>query len=126
MKVRITVKPMEAEQLAQIEDKKESDLVAEVSARDNTYTITICEGDKLQGYAVFGSDAGGLTAVYAARSFVPVLGPMMMKTFLGVAQVTGAPIRVHTEKLKAMARTMGAKFAVAAVDADGIEHGVFA
>lgn len=125
MKVRITANPMDAVNIAQISDTKERDLVAEVSAREGTFTITVCNGEKLLGYAVCGKDQGDVLAVYAARSFVPVLGPKIMKSFLGAAQVSGTPIRVHTEKVQAMARAMGAGVAMEGIDAEGIPHGVF-
>lgn len=126
MKVRVTAKAMDAVNIAQILDASENALVSEVSARDGTFTITVNNGEKLLGYAVCGKDQGDVLAVYAARSFVPVLGPQIMKSFLGAAQVSSTPIRVHTDKVRAMARAMGAGVALEGIDADGIPHGVFA
>lgn len=125
MKARLISTALPPEILAQLE-AKEAEGAAAVSARSDTFSIIAQDGEKLLGYAVFGKDEGGIVAVYYARSCVPIFGPMIMKQLFGAASILGVPVRVHTEKVGAMARVMGAKVAIEAVDADGIPQGVFA
>lgn len=103
----------------------EAALVAEVSARQDTMTILLCDGDKTVGYAVFGMDAHDIVTIYAARSINHLTTKVAMKAFFGVSQILGKAVRVHTEKLDGMARMMGATSFRAAIDSDGIPMGVF-
>jgi hypothetical protein len=109
--------------LAQIE-AGEAALVVELMQRGEV-ALVVSEGGKLAGYAVFGFDEGGMVTVYAARSFNSFLARAAMLGIFGAAQIIGAPVRVHTEKLRAMARMMGADKALAALDGDGLPMGVF-
>lgn len=101
----------------------------EVSARKDTMTITVLDAKGAAvAYAIFGHDDGDMIAVYLARSFIPVFGPMMMKQFFGVADVLGKPLRMHVANLRDIqvkARMFGANVAFEGVDADGIMQGVF-
>ena len=125
MKARVTKEPFPADLLAQL-NSDEADHVAACSARPDTFTIFAQNGENLIGYVVFGKEEGGdILVVYAARALVSGLGPMMMRQLLGVAEVLGQPLRVHTDKVRAMARIMGADVAIEARDVDGLLHGVF-
>ena len=124
MIARLIDKQLPPEVLAVL-DPDEASGAAEVSARADTYSVYVQNGADLIGYAVFGKDEGGIVAVYYARALVPVFGPMMMKQIFGAAAILGDPIRVHTEKVAAMARVMGAKVAIEATDVDGMPMGVF-
>ena len=123
--VRLIDRALPADVLAHLDDDEASG-AREVSARSDTYSVFAMQGEKLLGYAVFGKDKGGLLSVYYARSLVPGLGPVMMRQFFGVAKIAGTPIRVHSEKVSAMARAFGAQIAIEATDADGVPVGVFA
>ena len=104
----------------------EASIVAEVSARPETVSMIIRDGVKLLGYAVYGLDDGGkMVIVYAARSFSSFVAKAAMTGIFGAAQVLGVPMRVHTDKLRSMARMMGASQVVAALDGDGLRVGVF-
>jgi len=108
-------------------EEEERGLILRTSARDDTATVLVTGGDTgaLLAYAVFGQDEGDMLTIYAARCLVPGLGPMALKSFLGVAQITGTPMRVHTERVQAMARAIGATSAMDAIDGDGLPMGVF-
>lgn len=103
----------------------EADLVREVSAREDTVSLLVTDGDRLVGYAVMGFDDSKMVTVYCARSVNHLLARAAMAGIFGAAQVMGAPLRVHREKLKALAAAMGAKEALACLDGDGIPMGVF-
>lgn len=104
----------------------EAAIVAEVSARPDTVSMIIRDGVALLGYAVYGLDDGGkMVIVYAARSFNSFIARAAMTGIFGAAQVLGVPMRVHTDKLKSMARMMGAGRVVEALDGDGLRVGVF-
>ncbi len=124
IQARLTDQPIAPELLAQL-DAPEAAGAGEVSARADTMSIIATDGGKLIGYAVIGRDAGGIVAVYYARALVPVLGPMVMKQFFGAAAILGDPVRVHTERLEAMARAFGANVVIDGIDADGVPVGVF-
>ena len=118
-------------------DAAPADLVAAVSpdeaaeindalARPDVYGVVLFKPDNTPARAVvLGPDDGGVVMIYYARCFVPGLGPVMMKSVLGAAQVTGAPLRVATSKVEAMKKLIGAKLGIEAVDADGVPQGVF-
>ena len=99
--------------------------VGELLARGDTVLMLATDGDKLQGYACFGLDADGMLTVYAARAMAGLSVKLAMQALFGAAQVIGAPVRVHTEKVKAMAKMMGAKLAFDGIDGDGLPMGVF-
>lgn len=127
--IRVTQKPLSGAVLGAVKGA-ERDGALEVSQRADTLTITVqdAKGGAV-GYAVFGMDEANMLAVYYARSFVPIFGPLMMREFFGVAEVAGVPLRVHLHKLRELqskAKLFGANMAVEAVDADGILQGVFA
>jgi len=63
--------------------------------------------------------------IYAARTFGGMMAEMALKAFFGAAQVLGKPLRVHTDKLHAFARIIGAEKYMAEIDADGKPQGVF-
>ena len=99
--------------------------LGEVSERSDTATIIVREGNSLVGYACFGFDDDDMVTVYAARSVNSFLAKAAMKAFLGVSQIVGQPLRVHSEKVAAMGRMMGADFAMMARDMDGLPMGIF-
>lgn len=104
----------------------ESSLVAEVAARADTVALVIRgQGGEMVGYAVMGFDLSDMVTVYAARSVNNLLARAAMQGIFGAAQILGKPLRVHTEKLRSMARMMGAEKALAAFDGDGLPMGVF-
>lgn len=103
----------------------EAELVAEVSARSDTAALILRQAGAVIGYAVFGRDAADMVTVYAARCWNNMLARAAMAGIFGAAQVAGSPLRVHTEKLRAMARYLGAKEAIAAIDGDGLPMGIF-
>lgn len=101
----------------------EADLVAELMARGDTAALVATDGEALMGYAVFGFDADQIVTVYAARSMGGMLTRAALVGIFGAAQVMGAPVRVHAEKVGrgvAMARAMGAQVVSHARDLDGI------
>lgn len=104
---------------------EEAALVGEVSARDDTVSLIVRDGDKLAGYAVMGFDAADMVTVYAARSVNHFLARAAMAGIFGAAQILGKPLRVHTDKLRVLARMLGAKEALACLDGDGLPMGVF-
>lgn len=106
-------------------DAKELELVAELSARDDTMSLTISDEKGVIGYAVFGIDNDNMVTVYAARSMNSFIAKAAMIGVFGAAQVMGMPLRVHTEKLRGMARMMGAEQAFKCLDLDGVPMGVF-
>lgn len=106
-------------------DLPERDLVCELMQRDDTRALIVTEAEKLLGYAVFGSDDDGILTVYAARAISGLMARAAMVGMFGAAQIMGAPLRVHTERVAAMARMMGAGSFASAFDSDGIPMGVF-
>lgn len=107
-------------------EAKEADIVAEVSARDDTYSFIIRDGVALLGYGVFGLGKGDdMVIIYAARSFNSFATKMAMMGLFGAAQVLGVPVRVHTDKMRTMARMLGAERFMEALDGDGLRVGVF-
>lgn len=126
MQVRITQNPMPAEMAAQL-GAEEAGQVEELGARADTFTLIYGDGPKLQGYAIFGpQDEAGFFVVYMARSFLAGLAALTLRGFFGASAVAyGRPLRVHTSKLQAMARIMGADLAEMALDGDGVPMGVF-
>lgn len=98
---------------------------AAMSARADTKTLLVRGAAGLDAYGVFGIDAGGVVVIYAARAMRTGIGSMAFRAMFGAAHVTGHPIRVHSDKIRAMARMIGATEFAAAIDADGIRQGVF-
>jgi cytochrome c biogenesis factor len=101
---------------------------SDVLARDGNTAIVGMQGDSPLFYAVLGVDEIGAVSAYYVRTFVPVMGPMLAKQFFGAAQVSGRPIRVHSDTMKramAMARAAGADLAGMATDGDGVPLGIF-
>lgn len=101
----------------------EAALVADLLARGDTAAMVATDGDSLLGYAVFGWDADQMVTVYAARSFGGLLTKAALSGIFGAAQVVGAPVRVHADRVArgvAMARAMGAQVVTSGADMDGI------
>lgn len=105
----------------------EAAVVCELSARDDTKTLLVSEGEKVVGYAVFGFDLDDMIVVYAARSLNHFVTSCAMKAFFGCAQILGTPLRVHADKLRGnpMARMMGADKWIKCKDTDGVDMAVF-
>lgn len=105
----------------------EAEHVRNVGDRDDTAALIVTEGQggKLLAYAILGMDEGGMVVIYAANTFLTGLGKMALQALLGASEVLGAPLRVHSEKVQAMARAMGASEALETLDAEGIPMGVF-
>lgn len=99
--------------------------VTDLASRDDTATLIVTDGNRLMGYAVFGQDNADMVTIYAARSLDSFVARAALTGLFGAAQVLGQPLRVHTSKLRAMARFMGAGQAIAALDGDGVPMGVF-
>lgn len=125
VKLAFVTAAIDAGYLAQI-DAKEADLVRELMARDDTGALVISDAGQMLGYAVIGVDLDEMVTVYAARAVKSMMAKAAMIGIFGAAQVFGKPVRVHTEKVRAMARMMGANIAVAADDMDGVPMGIFA
>lgn len=120
----VTRAPFPAEFMADM-DSAEAELVAEVSARSDTMSLIVKQAGAMIGYAIFGFDATEMVTIYAAKSKDSILAKAAMIGLFGAAQVVGKPLRVHTQKIRAMAKTMGAERAFACVDGDGLPMGVF-
>lgn len=104
-------------------DLPEAETVRELAARADTAALVATDAGKLLGYAVFGWDADNMVAVYAARSVAGLLTRAALTGIFGAAEVMGAPVRVHADKLArglAMARGMGASVCTHAQDMDGV------
>lgn len=104
-------------------DLPEAETVRELAARSDTAALVATDGAALLGYAVFGWDADGMVAVYAARSVSGFMTRAALTGIFGAAEVMGAPVRVHADKLErglAMARSMGASVCTHAQDMDGV------
>jgi hypothetical protein len=101
----------------------------EVSQLENTMSLTVQDQNGAPvGLSVFGMDKGEMLTLYYAKSFIPVLGPLMMKQFFGVSEVLGVPLRVHAQSVRDIqvkARIFGASVALEGVDKEGIMQGVF-
>lgn len=124
MKLQIVQVDFPADLLAML-DPQEGDLIRELMARGEVALIATDDDGALVGYAVFGFDAGDMVTVYAARSRNNLMARAAMMGIFGAAQVIGRPVRVHTEKLRGMARMMGAQIALPARDGDGVPMGIF-
>lgn len=104
----------------------EADLLRTVSARDDTVSLVVSDGDdKLLAHAVVGPDEDGMTTIYAARCLVKGPGTMFLRAIFGASEVLGRPLRVHTQRIDAFARAVGAETALEAVDGEGLPMGVF-
>lgn len=124
MRLALHKGPMPAELAAQL-PADEAAACAELAERgDMTLTVTEEDG-QLAGYAVFGMDQGDLLAVYKARAIRGFVTRAAMMGLFGAAQIAGTALRVHTDKVEAMARMMGAKVSFRARDGDGLPMGVF-
>lgn len=101
--------------------------VRDVGDRDDTAALIVTEGQggKLLAYAILGMDDGGMVVIYAANTFMNALTKISLKALLGASEVLGAPLRVHSDRVKGMARAMGASEALETLDAEGIPMGVF-
>lgn len=106
-------------------DPTEAAIVAELSGREDTISLLVTDSEKMVGYAVFGFDVDDIITVYAARSVNHFLTKCAMRAYFGAAQVLGVPVRVHTEKVRQMARMMGATDFLAALDGDKVPMGIF-
>ena len=124
MKVTVTKSPLPADLAAQL-PADEAAQVAELGARSDCLTLAYVDAGKLAGYAIFGHDEGGFVVIYMARSMAQGLAAVALKAVFGAAQVMGKPLRVHTEKVRAMARMMGADLTAVLKDSDGIPMGAF-
>lgn len=127
-RVTMTRDAMPQKRLAELEGEEKA-LVERVSARDDTALLLVEDRDKdtLIAYAVIGKDDGGMVTIYAARSLAGgAVTAMMLRGIFGASQVLGAPMRVHTDRVAAYARMIGAGEAWDAIDGDGLPMGVFA
>lgn len=117
---------VEALPTALIEDLEEFELVKKVSGYDDTMSVVVADAENnLLAYAVVGPDEDGITTIYAARCLFGGAGAMMLKAIFGASQVLGAPMRVHTDRIHAFQRAIGADVAVECEDAEGLPMGVF-
>jgi len=118
-----------AELLDRLADDKERAHVAKVSAYPGTASVVVEDADTggLHSYAVFGPDDNNMVAVYAAHVFGKGMGPAMFKQIFGASIVLGLPVRVHTERVHAFARAIGATDYFEAIDGAGkpqlVAHG---
>lgn len=102
----------------------EAVLIRELMERGEV-ALVATDGETLAGYAVFGFDLDNMVTVYAARACNGFLAKAAMIGIFGASQIIGAPMRVHTEKLRAMAKMLGAQIAIPARDTDGVPMGIF-
>lgn len=125
-RVVLTRDAMPAEYLEGL-DADEKAHIIETGEFENTSTIYVVDLDKnsLFAYAVIGPDDVGMFMIYAARTMGGLMAEIALRSFFGVAQVLGKPLRVHTDKMKAFARVIGATDFEAMVDGDGLPQGVF-
>lgn len=127
MQIRMVDKVLPTEILTAIPDE-EATGATEVLGRDGNVAIVGTQDGKPLFYAVLGLDEIGALAAYYVRTFVPFLGPMLAKQIFGAAQVSGVPVRVHSDTLdraRAMARTAGARVICEAKDGDGVPLALF-
>lgn len=125
MDMRIITGAFPPDMLTQLADD-ERGLVDQVAARSDTASLLVTDGaGRLVGYAVIGFDASDMVTVYAARSLNHMLARAAMTGIFGAAQIIGRPLRVHTERLRVLARMLGATQALACLDGDGLPMGVF-
>lgn len=103
-------------------------LVEDVSSWDDTRTLLVedMKTGTLAAYAVIGPADDGMLAIYAARSWFKGLAAHAIKGLFNGASILGKPMFVHTEKIAAYARILGAEHAFEAMDTDGVPLGVFA
>lgn len=124
MKISVTKAPLAADLAAQL-PADEAAQVADLGAREDCLTLAYVDGGKLAGYAIFGHGDDGFVVIYMARSMAKGLAAVVLQSVFGAAQVMGKPLRVHTERVRAMARMMGADLSSVFADADGIPMGGF-
>ena len=125
-----TIGPFPAEPFEQIAPgltPDEARTVNEVAARDDTATIVILDdAGTVLGWLVYGpSDPPNEVVLYAGRAEQNGMARIMLRSMFGVSQIMGQPMRMHTDKFAQYARMIGAPYATAAVDADGLPMGVF-
>lgn len=115
---RGNIPPQYAAKLTQ----EERELLATVTAYESTVTIYVLDADhdELFAYGVFGQDDQDTFTIYAANTYAPQVAKLALRSFLGAAQVMGKPLRVHTEKVAAMARLMGAENFTDGLDLDNL------
>lgn len=106
---------------------EEAEHLHNVCNRPDTTAIYVVDLDKgeLFAYGVIGLADDGALAIYAANTFNSVMSKMALKTFLGVSEVLGKPLRVHADKADVMARYMGAESFTSAIHSDGVNWGSF-
>jgi len=125
MRVALTPATISEKFLAQLSGD-ELDCVAETSARPDTASIVVSDGETLLAYAVFGFDDGGLVNIYAARADkMGFAGTALLRSMFGAAQVLGKPLTVHSDKVRAMARAIGATDFEQSFNELGEKFGVF-
>jgi len=112
---------------AQITDATELERIDHLTERSDVATLTIEDTKQgtLAAYAFIGRDDSGMFTIYAARSWLTGLGAVAIAGLFGASKVISTPLRVHTEKLEAYARMMGADLSQVALDGDGVPMGVF-
>ncbi len=127
MTIRASRDPLAEEFHNQIVEPEELANATTVGARSDTATISIVDTStgNLAAYAVIGYDDAGMVVIYAARSWMKGLGAVALKGLFNGAQAISKPLRVHAENIRAYARMMGASEVLAAIDADGVNMGVF-
>lgn len=85
----------------------------EVEGADMFGLVVEDEGQNLLGYAVFAldnSEPERMLAIHFARVLqsVPQLARVVLQSFIGAAQIAGVPVRMHSDRVKALARMAGA------------------
>jgi len=110
----------------QLEDG-EAVLVLDVSARPDTRAIYVEDGDTgaLVAYAIVGPHDSGDFLVFAAHVFVNGIGKTMLAALFGASKILGKPMRVHSNKISAMARAIGAPEFAETLCGNGLPQGVF-
>ncbi|NOR63025.1 MAG: hypothetical protein GQ535_11110 [Rhodobacteraceae bacterium] len=108
-------------------DIEEAAHYVDVAERDDTATLYVSdlETGKLQIYVVVGVDQDGMYTAYAAHCFMKGMAKLAMRSVFGAARIMGKPLRVHSEKVAAMAKMFGAESFLECLDADGVPMGVF-
>ncbi len=102
----------------------EAALVKELGDTKGNFTLTFSDGLKFLGYVVFSpEDATGYMAVFAGRAvgncYRAVLAKSVLMGLFGAASICGKPMRLHSDRLAALAAMVGADFGAIMRDLDG-------
>ncbi|WP_444462088.1 hypothetical protein [Rhodobacter capsulatus] len=100
-------------QLANLPEAGDLAAFLEVEGGEMFGLIVEDDAQNLQGYAVFAldnSEPERMLAIHFARVLqsVPQLARVVLQSLIGAAQIAGVPVRMHSDRVKALARMAGA------------------